>query len=107
MPRSPQRQFRYRLMAARGCGSVSQPLEHAFRPDARRAPHHESAEYVDRGRSREVAYCDMARAAPLEHRDWYYSLAAMKATTFDSDCICPTILPTSSFGSLVSERRMR
>jgi hypothetical protein len=55
MPRSPQRQFRYRLMAARGCGSVSQSPEHAFRPHARRAPHHESAEYVDRGRSREVA----------------------------------------------------
>ncbi len=36
-----------------------------------------------------------------------YSLAAMKLTTFDSDCICLTILPTSSFGSLVSERRMR
>ena len=54
MPRSPQRQFRYRLMAARGCGSVSQSPEHAFRPHARRAPHHESAEYVDRGRSREV-----------------------------------------------------
>jgi putative tryptophan/tyrosine transport system substrate-binding protein len=38
---------------------------------------------------------------------WPYSLAAMKSTTFDSDCICLTILPTSSFGSLVSERRMR
>ena len=36
-----------------------------------------------------------------------YSWAAMKLTTFDSDCICLTILPTSSFGSLVSERRMR
>src|SRR5262245_41163813 len=36
-----------------------------------------------------------------------YSLAATKPTTFDSDCICRTILPTSSFGSLVSERRMR
>ena len=36
-----------------------------------------------------------------------HSLAAMKPTTFDSDCICLTILPTSSLGSLVSERRMR
>ena len=25
---------------------------------------------------------------------WPYSLAAMKLTTFDSDCICLTILPT-------------
>ena len=41
------------------------------------------------------------------HPAWPYSLAAMKATTFDSDCICLMILPTSSFGSLVSERRMR
>src|SRR5258705_7242570 len=38
---------------------------------------------------------------------WSYSLAAMKLTTFDSDCICLTILPTSSFGNSVSERRMR
>src|SRR5262245_9760230 len=30
---------------------------------------------------------------------WPYSLAAMKSTAFDSDCICLTILPTSSFGS--------
>jgi hypothetical protein len=36
-----------------------------------------------------------------------YSLAAMKSTTFDSDCICLTILPTSSLGSFVWERRMR
>jgi hypothetical protein len=38
---------------------------------------------------------------------WPYSFAATNPTTFDSDCICRTILPTSSFGSLVSERRMR
>jgi len=38
---------------------------------------------------------------------WPYSSAAMKSTIFDSDCICLTILPTSSFGSLVSESRMR
>jgi hypothetical protein len=36
-----------------------------------------------------------------------YSFAAMKPTIFDSSCICRTILPTSSFGNLVSERRMR
>jgi hypothetical protein len=38
---------------------------------------------------------------------WPYSSAAMKSTIFDSDCICLTILPTSSFGSLVSESRTR
>jgi hypothetical protein len=39
--------------------------------------------------------------------DWPYSFATMKSTIFDSDRICLTILLTSSFGSLVSERRMR
>jgi hypothetical protein len=38
---------------------------------------------------------------------WPYSFAAMKSTIFDSDCICRMILPTSSFGSLVSESWMR
>ena len=38
---------------------------------------------------------------------WRYSLTAMKPTTFDSPCICRMILPTSSFGSLASDRRMR
>src|SRR6266550_5845176 len=38
---------------------------------------------------------------------WPYSSTAMKSTIFDSDCICLTILPTSSFGSLVSESRTR
>jgi hypothetical protein len=38
---------------------------------------------------------------------WPYSSAAMKSTTFDSDCICLTSFPTSSCGSLVLEKRMR
>ena len=38
---------------------------------------------------------------------WPYSFAAMKPMICDSSCICRTILPTSSFGNLVSERRMR
>jgi hypothetical protein len=41
------------------------------------------------------------------HHRLAYSFAAMKPTIFDSSCICRTILPTSSFGNLVSERRMR
>ena len=43
----------------------------------------------------------------LRPNRWRYSLTAMKPTTFDSPCICRMILPTSSFGSLASDRRMR
>ena len=47
-------------------------------------------------------------ASPAQQRHRLaYSFAAMKPTIFDSSCICRTILPTSSFGNLVSERRMR
>ena len=60
----------------------------------------------------------LARRAPVGagpiHKDrrcpslfWRYSFTAMKPTTFDSSCICRMILPTSSRGSLASDRRMR
>ena len=70
------------------------------------------------GARRRVEYEPLARgfytqmqprvpAASHLSSSWPYSFAATNPTTFDSDCICRTILPTSSFGSLVSERRMR